>query len=151
MLQIWRPLQCTNIDMGVYCTLRTRGHTALLFIEAWTKWPPYCTWHFKRIFFNENFWILNKISLKNVPWVVIDDKSESDQVMAGYPTGDNPLTEVMLTKIYLPVTGLKFPIEINKFPIVYSLNLHKKKPRLCLTYSSLQSTCATKRHLRVEK
>ena len=40
-----------------------------------TNWPTFCRRHFKCIFFNENIWILMKISLNFVPKCHIDNKS----------------------------------------------------------------------------
>ena len=37
-------------------------------IEAETKWPPFANYIFTHIFLNENFWILNKVSLKYVSY-----------------------------------------------------------------------------------
>ena len=55
-------------------------------IEAVTKWPPFC----RRHFLNENFWILYEISLKYVPYGLIDN------IMAWRRTGDGPSSEPML-------------------------------------------------------
>ena len=51
---------------------------------------------FKGIFFNENVWILNKISLKYVPYGLIDNKAALVQIMAWRRRGDKPLSEAML-------------------------------------------------------
>ena len=51
---------------------------------------------FKRIFLNENIWILNKISLKYVPWGLIDNMSALVQIMAWRRPGYKPLFEPML-------------------------------------------------------
>ena len=53
---------------------------------------------FNCIFFNEDVWISNEISLKFVPIGLIDNKSALVQVMAWRWTGDKPLTEAMLTQ-----------------------------------------------------
>ena len=37
---------------------------------------------FRCIFLNENFWISNKISLKYVPYGLIDNKQLSEPIMA---------------------------------------------------------------------
>ena len=52
----------------------------------------------KRIFLNENIWISNEISLKYVPWGIIDNISELVQIMAWRRSGDKPLSEPMLTQ-----------------------------------------------------
>ena len=52
---------------------------------------------FKRIFLNENILISNKISLKYVPWVLIDNMSALVQIMAWHHGDDKPLSEPMLT------------------------------------------------------
>ena len=59
---------------------------------------------FKRIFFNENVWILIKISLKYVSDGPINNKSALVQVVAWRRTGDKPLPEAMMaqfTDLYL--------------------------------------------------
>ena len=47
-------------------------------------------------FLNENIWISNKISLKYVPWGLIDNMSALVQTMAWHRPGDKPLSEPML-------------------------------------------------------
>ena len=51
---------------------------------------------FKYIFLNENFRSLNKISLKYVPWGLIDNIAALFQIMAWRQIGDKPLSEVMM-------------------------------------------------------
>ena len=51
---------------------------------------------FKCIFLNENIWVSNKISLKYVPWGLIDNMSALVQIMAWRRPGDKPLSEPML-------------------------------------------------------
>ena len=51
---------------------------------------------FKCIFTDEKFWISNKISLKYVPYVLIDNKPSLVQIMGCCQTGDKPLSEVMM-------------------------------------------------------
>ena len=51
---------------------------------------------FKCISLNENFQILNEISPKYVPPGLIDNMAELVQIMAWCPTGDKPLSELML-------------------------------------------------------
>ena len=53
---------------------------------------------FKRISLNENCLILNKISLKYVPWGLIDNMAALVQIMAWRQTGDKPLSEPMLAR-----------------------------------------------------
>ena len=53
---------------------------------------------FKCIFLNENIWISNKISLKYVPWGLIDSMSALVQIMVWRRPGDKPLSEPMLTQ-----------------------------------------------------
>ena len=50
--------------------------------------------HFKLL--NENFWSLNKMSLKDVLYGSIDNKPALVQVMALRRTGDKPLSEPMM-------------------------------------------------------
>ena len=54
----------------------------------------------QRIYFNENFWVLFKTSLKFVPKDPIDNLSALVQVMAWRLEGNKPLPELMLTKMY---------------------------------------------------
>ena len=51
---------------------------------------------FKCISLNEKFRILNRISLKYVPWGLIDNMAVLVQIMAWRRTGDKPLSEPML-------------------------------------------------------
>ena len=48
-------------------------------------------------FLNENCWISNKISLKYVPWGLIDNMSALVQIMAWRQTGNKPLSDPMMT------------------------------------------------------
>ena len=54
------------------------------------------TFFLKCIFLNENFLILNKISLKYVPWGLTDNMATLVQIMSWCRIGDNPLSEAML-------------------------------------------------------
>ena len=53
----------------------------------------------KRIFLNENIWIANTISLKYVPWGLIDDMLAWVQIMAWRRPGDKSLSKTMLTQV----------------------------------------------------
>ena len=57
----------------------------------------------KCIFFNENCFILIKISLKFAPKGLIDNKSALVQVMALCQTGTKPLPEPMLTRLHYTI------------------------------------------------
>ena len=50
---------------------------------------------FMRIFLNENFGILNEISLKGVPFGLTDNMATLGQIMAWRLSGDKPLSEPM--------------------------------------------------------
>ena len=50
---------------------------------------------FKRIFFDDNFLILNKLSLKYIHHDLIDNLAALVQIMAWRQTGDRPLSEAM--------------------------------------------------------
>ena len=54
---------------------------------------------FKHIFFNENVWILIKISLKFVPKGPINNIPALVQVMAWRRPGDKPLSEAMVVRL----------------------------------------------------
>ena len=56
---------------------------------------------FKCIFFNENVWILIKISLKFVPKGPINKISALFQIMAWRRPGDKPLSEAMLVSLLM--------------------------------------------------
>ena len=71
-------------------------------IEAWTKWPPYCRWHWNAI--SWNFSILIKMSLNFATRCLIINKSALVQVMAWCRTGTKPLLEPMLTRIPCGIT-----------------------------------------------
>ena len=49
----------------------------------------------KYIFLSENFWILNQISLRYVPYGLIDNMDALFQIMDWRRAGDKPLPEVM--------------------------------------------------------
>ena len=51
---------------------------------------------FKCISLHENFWILNKISLKYVTWGQIDNMAALVEIMAWRWTGAKPLSEPMM-------------------------------------------------------
>ena len=51
---------------------------------------------FKSISMNENFWILNKISLKYVLYGLIDNMAALVQIMAWHWSGDMPLFEPIM-------------------------------------------------------
>ena len=54
---------------------------------------------FKWIFLNENVWISNKISLKFVPKVPINNIQALVQIMAWSRSGDKPLSEPMMDSL----------------------------------------------------
>ena len=54
---------------------------------------------FKRIFFNENIWILIQISLKSVPKDPINNIPALVQIMAWRRPGDKPLSEPMMVRL----------------------------------------------------
>ena len=53
----------------------------------------YCTWELNVM---EDFWISNKISLKYVPWGLIDNKTSLVEIMGCHWLGDKPLSEPMM-------------------------------------------------------
>ena len=78
---------------------------------------------FKRLFLNENVWILLKISLTFVPKVWINNISSLVQIMAWRRPGDKPLSEPMMdglsTHICIPrpqwVNSLTAEISLRSF------------------------------------
>ena len=68
-----------------------RGH-----IVVETKMPPFCRWHFKCIFLNQNIWISIKISLKFVSRRSINKIPTLFQIMAWRRPGDKPLSETIM-------------------------------------------------------
>ena len=95
---------------------------------------------FKRIFFNENVWILIKISLKFVPKGPINKIPTLFQIMARRRPGDKPLSEAMLVSLLthkcvtrpqwvntlrLRQNGCQFPDNIFKC-IFLNENIYKK-------------------------
>ena len=54
---------------------------------------------FKWIFLNENVWMSNKISLKFVPKVTINNIPALVQIMAWHPSGHKPLSEPMMDSL----------------------------------------------------
>ena len=53
---------------------------------------------FQCVFLNKNIWMSNEISLKYVPWGLIDNISALVQIMAWRRPGVRPLSELMLTQ-----------------------------------------------------
>ena len=68
-------------------------------IEAETKWTPFADDIFKRIFLNENFWILIKIALQFVPEGSITSILALVQIMAWHRPGDKPLSQPMMVNL----------------------------------------------------
>ena len=54
---------------------------------------------FKRIFINQNIWFSIKISLKFVPWGLINNIPALIQIMAWRRPGDKPLSEPMMVSL----------------------------------------------------
>ena len=54
---------------------------------------------FKWIFLNENVWVLNEISLKYVPYGLINNMSVLVQILALRRTSDKPLSEPMVVNL----------------------------------------------------
>ena len=65
---------------------------------------------FKYVFLNENFWISNKISLKYVPWGIIDNMAALVQVMAWYTASNKPLSEPVM--LYLTDAYMRHSAEV---------------------------------------
>ena len=51
-------------------------------------------------FWNENFWISNKSSLKYIPWHLLGNISSLVQQMVWRQTGNEPLSELMIASTY---------------------------------------------------
>ena len=88
--QAWYWLSLNVVH--VFCCLNEK-------IEAGTKWPPFCRWHFKWFFFSENVLNLDEISLKFAPKVLIDNISSLGQVMAWNCFVDKPLSGPMMAQL----------------------------------------------------
>ena len=82
----------------------------------------------KCISLNENVWILNRISLKYVPWGLIGNMTALVQIMALHQTGNRPLSEAVLeccTDAYMchsaamSQTHFLFPITRKREPKVF--------------------------------
>ena len=58
---------------------------------------------FKWIFLNENVWISNKISLKFVPKVPINNIPALVQILAWRRSGDKPLSEPMMVSLLMHI------------------------------------------------
>ena len=69
-------------------------------MRVWQNLQHFAEAILKRIFWNENIFISSKISLKCVPYDLMDSKSTLVQVMACCLTGNKPLPESMLTKMF---------------------------------------------------
>ena len=70
---------------------------------------------FKRIFFNENVWILIKISLKFVPKGPINNIPALVQIMAWRRSGDKPLSETMMVSLptHICITRPQWVIQLT--------------------------------------
>ena len=94
----------THYHIYIYNPLLIRSFNPFLYDSAFNSSLPGQNGHrfaddiFKCIFFNENFCVVIRISLKFVPKVPIYNKSASVQVMAWHRTGAKPLLEPMLTQ-----------------------------------------------------
>ena len=69
------------------------------YIEAETKWTPFCSDIFKSIFLNENAWILITILLKFVHRGPINNIPALVQIMAWRRPGDKPLSGPMMVRL----------------------------------------------------
>ena len=75
---------------------------------------------FKRIFFNENVWISNKISLKFVPSGPINNIPALVQIMVWHRSGDKPLSEPMMVRLPTHICVTR-PQWVNKSDIEIAL------------------------------
>ena len=87
---------------------------------------------FKRIFFNENVWILIKISLKFVPKGPINNIPALVQIMAWRRTGNKPLCEPMMVRLstHICVTRPQWVIRALRvfiFMVLYTNGLPMKE------------------------
>ena len=85
-----------HICLHVSVIVPDDGLAMLWHIVAETKWKPFRRRHFEFNFFNENAWILIKISLKFVPNCPIDNIPSLVYIMAWRRPGDKPLFEPMM-------------------------------------------------------
>ena len=99
---------------------------------------------FKHIFFNENVWILLKISLKFVPKVPINSIPVLVQVMAWRQPCDKPLSESMMVRlpmhIYVTQPQLKDGSEVGLSISSWLLLIHHIKWGLGLLHSQSNLT-----------
>ena len=76
---------------------------------------------FKGIFFNENVWILIKISLKFVPKGSINNIPAMVQIMAWCRPGDKPLSEAMIVSLLMHICITR-PQWVNMVPSSYMVS-----------------------------
>ena len=77
---------------------------------------------FKRIFFNENVWISNKISLKFVPNGTINNIAALVQIMAWRRPGANPLSEPVMVSLPTRICVAR-PQWVNIFWSTYAISI----------------------------
>ena len=98
---------------------------------------------FKRIFFNENIWILTKISLKFVPKGPINNFTALVQIMAWRRPGDKPLSEPMMVSFPTHICVTRAQWVNLTWQVVTIYNATSRKP--VLSPNSLQYLCSRQR------
>ena len=88
MWHVYTTFNCQRHD-DIYCTQN-------LTHWGWDKMAVISQMTFFDISSNENFQILKKVSLKYVPWGLIDNMEALVQIMACCWAGTKPLSEPMM-------------------------------------------------------
>ena len=104
---------------------------------------------FKRIFLNENVWILLKISLKFVPKGLINNIPSLVQVMAWRRPGDKPLSGPMLVSLLTHIC-VTWPQWVNVV-IIYTLMFSIRKCSWCVCLYGNYLQLAKTRDTRVKR
>ena len=113
MASILSRSQCVNWELheGTFCIIGSLCGESVIQVAShgegfwiYGYWMSTCydktskPWG-QDISLNENFWILNKISLKYVPLGVIDNMAALVQIKAWHRPGDKPLSEPMVVSL----------------------------------------------------
>ena len=94
---------CHHLKQYWFSSMMHMYHQAAVnqHIEAETKWPPFCRWHFQMHFLEWKCMKFNKISHKFVSKGPITNIPTLVQIMAWRQPGNKPLSEPMLVSLLM--------------------------------------------------
>ena len=115
-------VSCTHCYYYIMDSLHTdqwSTEESACYIDAETKWTPFCRRHFQMHFLEwkyMNFRISIKTSLKFVPKDPINNTLALVQIMAWCRPGDKPLSEAMMVSLLTHIC-VTWPQWVNHLPI----------------------------------